>query len=89
MSMRLCREGLISGPSSGEALQGLLNYIEILMSQGKLSELADKETGEVSCVFTCSDLPYQYLDGYFTKLDANEFPPIHNEVRHQRHSQNV
>jgi hypothetical protein len=82
MSMRLSREGLIAGPSSGEALQGLLGYIEGVKAAGKLSELADPVTGEVSCVFTCSDLPYQYLDSYFTKLGENEFPPIHNEVIH-------
>jgi hypothetical protein len=80
MSMRLSREGLIAGPSSGEALQGLLDYIEGVKAAGKLADLADPSTGEVSCVFTCSDLPYQYLDGYFTKLGEDEFPPIHNEV---------
>ncbi|KAI9150232.1 Cysteine synthase K/M:Cysteine synthase B [Paramyrothecium foliicola] len=79
MSMRLSREGLIAGPSSGEALQGLLDYIGDVKATGKLSDLADPQTGEISCVFTCSDLPYQYLDGYFTKLGEDEFPPIHNE----------
>ena len=81
MSMRLCREGLIAGPSSGEALQGLLDYIGECKSNGMLSDLADAETGDISCVFTCSDLPYQYLDGYFAKLGQDEFPPIQNEVR--------
>lgn len=79
--MRLSREGLIAGPSSGQALQGLLDYIGAAKADGTLCNLADSETGELSCVFTCSDLPYQYLDGYFAKLGENEFPPIHNEVR--------
>lgn len=81
MSMQLSREGLIAGPSSGEALKGLLDYIGALRKEGKLAGVADPKTGEVSCVFTCSDLPYQYLDGYFQKLADHEFPPIHNEVR--------
>ncbi|KAJ0159995.1 putative siderophore biosynthesis protein SbnA [Colletotrichum tanaceti] len=82
MSMRLSREGIIAGPSSGEALQGLLDYIAEAKSGGKLQSLADDATGEVSCVFTCSDLPYQYLDGYFQKLAKEEFSPIENEDRH-------
>ena len=78
--MQLCREGLIAGPSSGEALCGLTKYLENLHNAGKLSELADIETGEISCVFICCDLPYQYLDSYFEKLDEDLFPPIVNKV---------
>jgi cysteine synthase len=81
MSMHLSREGLIAGPSSGEALQGLLDYVGDLKASGKLLERVSADTGELACVFTCSDLPYQYLDEYFKKLDESEFPPIYNEVR--------
>ncbi|KAH6844656.1 cysteine synthase [Chaetomium sp. MPI-CAGE-AT-0009] len=80
MSMKLTREGLIAGPSSGQALKGLLDYLGQLKKAGTLSQLADDTTGEVSCVFTCSDLPYQYLPQYFQKLDAEEFPPIENKI---------
>lgn len=80
MSMRLSREGLIAGPSSGQALQGLLDYIGQLKDADGLAQLADPTTGEVSCVFICSDLPYQYLPGYFQKLGEGEFPPIENKV---------
>tara|TARA_R110002003_G_scaffold45_9_gene3522 strand:- start:688 stop:954 length:267 start_codon:yes stop_codon:yes gene_type:complete len=80
MSMRLSREGLICGPSSGEALQGLLQYLAEMKSTGRLGELTDNRTGEISCVFTCCDLPYQYLPSYFEKLDADEFPSIDNKV---------
>jgi cysteine synthase len=80
MSMQLSREGLIAGPSSGEALRGLLDYIGQIKEAGELAQLADDDTGEVSCVFICCDLPYQYLPGYFQKLGADEFPPIENEV---------
>lgn len=81
MSMQLSREGLIAGPSSGEALHGLLRYIAQVKEAGQLEQLADETTGEISCVFTCSDLPYQYLPGYFERLGADEFPRIENEVR--------
>ncbi|MCJ1265025.1 hypothetical protein MMC22_004900 [Lobaria immixta] len=80
MSMQLCREGIIAGPSSGEALCGLIRYLEKLRISGKLSELADMETEEVSCVFICCDLPYQYMDDYFDKLNEDKFPPIINKI---------
>lgn len=80
MSMRLSREGLIAGPSSGQALHGLLEYIAELKQAGRLAELRDETTGEISCVFPCSDLPYQYLPAYFQKLGTDEFPAIENEV---------
>ncbi|KAK7414831.1 hypothetical protein QQX98_006346 [Neonectria punicea] len=80
MSMRLSREGLIAGPSSGQALQGLLEYITQLKQAGGLTELRDEKTGEISCVFPCSDFPYQYLPTYFQKLGTDEFPPIENEI---------
>ncbi|KAF1984277.1 tryptophan synthase beta subunit-like PLP-dependent enzyme [Aulographum hederae CBS 113979] len=81
MSMRLSREGLICGPSSGEALVGLLNYLRTVKEEGMLKELSDPKTGEISCVFICCDLPYQYMDGYFQKLPDEKFPPIINKVR--------
>jgi hypothetical protein len=79
--MQLSREGIIAGPSSGEALHGLLNYLQKAKDSGKLQELADPMTSEISCVFTCCDLPYQHLNGYFERLGEHEFPPIHNQVR--------
>ncbi|KXX77009.1 putative siderophore biosynthesis protein SbnA [Madurella mycetomatis] len=88
MSMHLSREGLIAGPSSGQALRGLLDYIGKIKESEGLASLSDGATGEVSCVFTCSDLPYQYLAGYYQKLGAEEFPPIQNKARlhpHHRH----
>lgn len=78
--MTLSREGIIAGPSSGQALSGVLNYVSRLKDAGELGQLADPVTREVSCVFTCSDLPYQYLPMYFQKLGTEEFPSIQNEV---------
>lgn len=80
MSMKLSRGGIIAGPSSREALQGLLDYLKEAKNSGQLQNLAEESTGEISCVFTCSDLPYQYLDGYFQKLAKEEFAPIENDV---------
>lgn len=81
MSMQLSREGIIAGPSSGQALCGLLKYLRRAKEAGKLQELGDEVTGEISCVFVCCDLPYQYMDGYFQKLGDEKFPAINNEVR--------
>ena len=79
--MQLSRHGIIAGPSSGAALQGLLAYLQTVKAQGSLSDLRDSTTGEIACVFACADLPYQYMDMYFEKLPEGEFPPIYNRVR--------
>lgn len=79
LSLDLCREGLVCGPSSGFNLKGLYKFIERRKAEGSLSELAG-EDGEIHCVFLCCDLPYQYINEYFDKLGAEYFPSIHNEV---------
>ncbi|KAH8731929.1 tryptophan synthase beta subunit-like PLP-dependent enzyme [Phaeosphaeriaceae sp. PMI808] len=78
LSLQLCREGLIAGPSSGFNLQGLLNYIGKRKAAGDLFELAGSD-GLVQCAFICCDLPYQYIDEYFDKVSSEEFHPIKNE----------
>lgn len=78
-SMRLCRYGIIAGPSSGEALHGLLSYLKKMKAAGRLNELVHPTSGEISCVFVCADLPYQYMDLYYSKLNMDEFPNIRNE----------
>jgi|SRR5690242_5184107 len=95
LSLKLCREGLICGPSSGFNLQGtsnnisirseltqlgLLNYLEKRKAAGTLKEIAGPY-GLINCAFICCDLPYQYVDEYFDKLGDTSFHPIHNEVR--------
>ncbi|KAE9973411.1 hypothetical protein EG327_009098 [Venturia inaequalis] len=79
-SMQLSREGIICGPSSGEALCGLFDYLQKAKDAGSLQDLADETTGEISCVFICCDLPYQYMDNYFQKLGEDKFPTIHNKI---------
>ncbi|KAJ5175338.1 uncharacterized protein N7482_001215 [Penicillium canariense] len=78
LSLKLCREGLVCGPSSGFNLQGLFQMLSKRKAEGKVSELAGPD-GVTHCVFLCCDLPYQYIDEYFQKLGAAEFPAIRNE----------
>lgn len=80
LSMRLSREGIIAGPSSGMALQGLYNFLQTEKIKDCLGSYRDRLTEENCCVFACCDLPHQYLDGYFTKLGPKAFQPIINEV---------
>ncbi|OHF01839.1 cysteine synthase K/M:Cysteine synthase B [Colletotrichum orchidophilum] len=78
LSLDLCRQGLIAGPSSGFNLQGLYQFLDKRIAADNLKELTD-ESGEIHCVFICCDLPYQYIDEYFAKLGPEHFPAIHNE----------
>lgn len=80
LSMLLSREGLICGPSSGMTLEGLFKFLRQAQESGTLQEYADSDTREVSCVFVCCDLPYQYIDGYYERLKEEDFPPIINKV---------
>ncbi|KAI9044050.1 tryptophan synthase beta subunit-like PLP-dependent enzyme [Aspergillus affinis] len=79
LSLRLSREGIIAGPSSGMALQGLFEFIEREKKNGALANYADPKTGEVSCVFVCCDLPQKHIETYFKKLGPEEFKPIGNQ----------
>ncbi|KKY16046.1 putative cysteine synthase [Phaeomoniella chlamydospora] len=78
LSMAMSREGIICGPSSGMALKGLFGFLQQQKDLGRLEDYAEPGTEEVSCVFLCCDLPYQYLDTYFEKLDKSDFDPISN-----------
>lgn len=79
LSLDLCRQGIVCGPSSGFNLSGLYQFIERRRAEGTLAELADAAAGEVHCVFLCCDLPYQYIGEYFDKLGDAAFPPIRND----------
>lgn len=80
LSLEMCRWGIVSGPSSGFSLQGLYQMLERKKRDGTLSQLRQQQDGKpIECVFLCCDLPFQYVDEYFTKCDASLFPPIVNE----------
>jgi len=72
LSMRLCRAGLMAGPSSGFTLAGLEHFLEKRRADGTLDALRNAE-GEIVSAFVCSDTPLPYLDKYSTHLDAEEF----------------
>ncbi|RBR11659.1 uncharacterized protein FIESC28_08886 [Fusarium coffeatum] len=78
MSLDLCRNGIVCGPSSGFNLAGLFQLIEKRKAEGCLSDLAGPD-GTINCVFLCCDLPYQYISEYFDKLGESYFPSIKNE----------
>ncbi|KAF2674408.1 cysteine synthase-like protein B [Microthyrium microscopicum] len=78
LSMKLSRAGLICGPSSGFNLKGLWKFLERRKAAGTLRDLAGPN-GEINCAFICCDLPYQYINDYFTKLDDTWFPSITNK----------
>ncbi|CAE7102532.1 unnamed protein product [Rhizoctonia solani] len=77
MSLELCRQGLLVGPSSGLSLKGLYQYLDKMKKNGELDNLR-ADDGNVYCSFICCDQPYQYISDYFTKLGPSYFPPIHN-----------
>ncbi|KAI0847204.1 tryptophan synthase beta subunit-like PLP-dependent enzyme [Daldinia vernicosa] len=79
LSLDMCRQGIVCGPSSGFNLKGLFQFIEKQKVSGTLSKYAG-EDGEIHCVFLCCDLPYQYINEYFDKLGSEYFPPIKNEA---------
>ncbi|KAH9909557.1 tryptophan synthase beta subunit-like PLP-dependent enzyme [Xylariomycetidae sp. FL2044] len=78
LSLSMCRNGIICGPSSGFSLQGLYKLLDKHLGANLLCSLAGDD-GEVHCVFLCCDLPYQYIDEYFDKLGPEHFPVIKNE----------
>jgi len=74
-SLDLCRIGLAVGPSSGFALEGLL---EFLRKQQDLDKFRNKN-GEIVAVFISCDSPIPYIDEYFEYLGESEFLKIENE----------
>lgn len=79
-SMRLCRAGILAGPSTGLALAGLLKY---LRREKLKNDFAGLKNGrpEINCVILACDLPFLYLDEYFKYLPRKRFPKIfHQEL---------
>ena len=77
-SLKLCRAGLMVGPSSGFALAGLFNFLSKQKDSGSLNDLRNKNR-EIVAVFICPDSPLPYLNEYFEYLDESAFPLIENE----------
>ncbi|HZZ99708.1 MAG TPA: pyridoxal-phosphate dependent enzyme [Candidatus Paceibacterota bacterium] len=71
-SMALCRHGILGGPSSGFAYEGLLRYLDCRVRQGSLNDLRNKN-GEVVAAFICGDTPIPYIEKYSTVADDAVF----------------
>jgi cysteine synthase/rhodanese-related sulfurtransferase len=76
-SLRLCRRGVLVGPSSGFALAGLLAFLRGKKEGAELDALRNTQ-GEIVAVFICPDSPFPYIDEYFEFLDAKWFAEIEN-----------
>ena len=73
--MELCRAGIVAGPSSGFALQGLLQFLSQQKKRGTLDTMRN-EDGEIVAVFICPDSPFPYVEEYFEYLEESHFPKI-------------
>lgn len=76
-SLKLIRNGILGGPSSGFNLKGLLKYFERMSNENKLDGLRNAH-GEIIAVFITCDTPFPYIDEYFKYLESSEFPEIEN-----------
>ncbi|MBO7332213.1 MAG: pyridoxal-phosphate dependent enzyme [Alphaproteobacteria bacterium] len=79
-SLKLCRQGILAGPSSGLNLAGLLTYLRKKLKDGSLGKLRN-EKNEINCVTLACDLPFLYLDEYFKYVPRNYFARIHHQER--------
>ena len=83
-SLKLCRAGILAGPSSGLNLAGLLRFLR----QEKLKHGLEKfrnSKGEINCVILACDLPFLYMDEYFKYLPRSFFPKIFHEKKLLNH----
>ena len=72
-SLKMCRNGILVGPSSGLNLSGLLKFLHNRKQKGQLEQLRN-EKGQINCVILGCDLPFPYLDEYFKYLPMSYFP---------------
>jgi cysteine synthase len=72
-SLRLCRTGIMAGPSSGFAFAGLLRFLEMKADRPSGFDQLRNKHGEVCATFICGDTPLPYLDKYSTHLDPEDF----------------
>jgi len=74
-SLNLVRSGLLVGPSSGENVFGLLEYLMQVKMAGGLDVLRGPD-GFVNAVTVACDTYIPYIDEYFKVLPASMFPPV-------------
>jgi cysteine synthase len=69
---------IIAGPSSGFALQGLLQELTVMKNNNKLDDIRN-ENEEIIAVFPILDGPWLYIDDYFNYLDKKLFKKVQKE----------
>jgi cysteine synthase len=69
-SLRLCGRGILAGPSSGMALEGLYKHLS-RTTHTDLDKMRNAN-GEVVAVVACPDSCMLYLDKYSTRLSAEQ-----------------
>ncbi len=67
MSLKLIREGIFVGPSTGMQLAGVLEYVGKLKKENKLKNLK-KSDKDINVVFVACDTMFAYIEDYFAAL---------------------
>ena len=67
MSLKLVREGIFVGPSTGMQLAGILEIVGKIKKEKKLSDFRDKR-GDVNIVLVACDTMFPYIEDYFDVL---------------------
>jgi cysteine synthase len=68
-SLKLIREGILAGPSSGFSWVGLLRFLEEARKTPRSWDSLRNSNGDIVAVFICGDTPHLYVDKYSTILD--------------------
>ncbi len=71
-SFRLCRFGLLVGPSTGLAYAATLKVLKKLKQEGSLN-VCRNANGEVVVIVMGHDTPFLYLDKYSTQLNKRDY----------------
>lgn len=72
------KTAIVAGPSSGFALQGLLQELTDLKKKDKLNTIRN-HSGEIIAVFPILDSPWLYINDYFKHLDSRLFKKVQKE----------
>ncbi|MEI8174566.1 MAG: PLP-dependent lyase/thiolase [bacterium] len=67
MSLKLIREGIFVGPSTGMQLAGILEVLKEVKKEKKLSRFHNKDK-EINVVLVACDTMFPYIEDYFTVL---------------------
>lgn len=74
-SLRLIRQGLLVGPSTGFAYAGVLKQLTLMQQNGSIEQLRGKNV-----VFIAPDSMFPYAQEYIDVLGDSYFPAIDNQL---------